>query len=297
MIVKVDESNYYKRIDKFLKNQFRDMPLSAVFSFLRKGKVKVNQKRVKKPDYEILIGDSIEVFGYCEHSTPTENRNNQVLKFDFEILFEDDFILVINKPYNMSSHGGTNIKNFTVIDALTANSLNFTPFLVHRLDKYTSGVMVVAKGRDMARKLSAMFSSNNVEKKYLSMVVGNISQSGVIKSDIEAKDACTSYKKLKSFDLGNNLLLSEVEVSTKTGRKHQIRKHLSSIGHPVLGDDLYGNWDINKKVKSDIVFKGYMLQCFFLKFVHPETKETVKVVVEPDDRFSGFHIKIRQEMT
>ncbi|ABR30780.1 pseudouridine synthase [Thermosipho melanesiensis] len=258
----VNENNYYSRLDKFLRKQLQNMPLSAIYKIIRKGKVLVNGKRVKEPSFRLEIGDEIEI----KEETTKYNRekNNQIIpiKMDFEILYEDENLLIINKPAGIPIHPGKGTHIATLIEGLMyyGKEHNFTPYLVHRLDKHTSGVFVVAKNVNTARELNEIISSRAVEKVYTTLCVGEMKKSEVIKIPLDGKNAVTIYEKQKQFKSGLGYF-SLLRVQIKTGRKHQIRKHLSLIGHPVIGDDLYGDKKLNRKFKQKYALKRYFLHC------------------------------------
>ncbi|ANQ53873.1 pseudouridine synthase [Thermosipho sp. 1063] len=269
----VTEKNYYSRLDKFLRKELKNLPLSAIYKLIRKGKVIVNGKKIKDPSYKLEVGDEINI----NEDTSKYNRekNNQIIpiKMEFDIIYEDGNILIINKPAGIPIHPGKGTHIATLIEGLMylGKKKDFTPYLVHRLDKHTSGVFIVAKNVNSAREISDIISSRNIKKKYVTLCIGNPKRTEKIEIPLDSKYAKTIYNKKKTFktDLGYFSLL---DVEIKTGRKHQIRKHLSLIGYPVVGDNLYGNKKLNREFKRKYGLKRYFLHCSEMTFVYKNKK-------------------------
>jgi len=191
-----------------------------------------------------------------------------------DILFEDDFILIINKPAGLAVQGGEGIK--TSLDKLLAEIRTPPPLLVHRLDKDTSGVLLVAKGREAAARFSRIINSKSTIKTYIAICSGcPDKKEGVIREDIlvhgKLKKSETKYRVIKSggrgTDSGTTLAQNEysvLEIQLSTGRMHQIRRHLAMQGNPILGDDKYGDFALNKNLRKTAGIKRLLLHAFKL---------------------------------
>ncbi len=261
----VKENNQYRRIDKFLRNQLKIVPLSEIYKLIRTGKVLVNDKTVKKPHYEIETGDRIDVLVDISVYNRKKDAVTPVpLKLD--ILYEDENILVLNKKAGIALHPAQRTKGSTLIQGLIfyGNKAGFQPHLVHRLDRDTSGALIVAKNLPTARVLSRMFKERLVQKEYISLVYGKPKSSGVIDIALDDSEAITEYRTLKNFQ--DSTLVS---VILHTGRTHQIRRHFALIGNPVIGDTLYGDRAVNNMYKERYGLRRQFLHCIRLTLAHP----------------------------
>ena len=184
------------------------------------------------------------------------------------ILFENDFCMVLNKPSGLPVQGGEGVK--TSLDSILAENFSPRPLLVHRLDRDTSGLILVAKTKEAAGFFSSLFAGSRITKIYMALCRGIPSpESGIIKLDLEDKGKAgvfkkskTSYKLLESVQLEmlpDEGSFSLLELELGTGRMHQIRRHLALIGHPILGDDKYGDFPLNKRLKKAVGIKTMLL--------------------------------------
>ena len=244
------------RIDKWIKQNINNFPQSYIEKILRKKKIKENNLKVSS-SYTLKIKDKINVrLNFELHKndnkykyTPT-NKDIQNLKK--KIIFENDDYLVLSKPNDIAVQSGTKTgKN--IIDVL--NYQNPKHFIVHRLDKDTSGVLIIAKNRYTAKYLSEQFLLRKIKKKYLALINGKIKQdNGLIKSRITNKN-----KKilgiLKFKTLKKNKLFSLIKIDLVTGRKHQIRKQFKELGHPLVGDKIY-----SKKENRPLMLHSYEIE-------------------------------------
>ena len=239
------------------------MMRASIMKLIRKGNVYVNGKRVNVVSYELHVGDLVEMHLPKDEATEHLLRSNkphriQAIKMPLSVVYEDENILVLDKPSGISVQPGTRVYP-SLLSGLNylGERKGFRPYLVHRLDKYTSGILVVAKNTDTARHLALQFKAHSIEKEYHAVVVGKLRpKRGEISNSLDGKEAFTSYDVVKESDE-----FSLLRIRIKTGRKHQIRRHLASISHPVLGDDLYGDGKINRELRRRFGFKGYLLRC------------------------------------
>lgn len=209
------------------------------------------------------------------------------------ILFEDEDYLVVNKPNNMlvyPSYYARNIKEPTLIDYLASSHHKL--HTVHRLDYKTSGIVVLAKNKEAAREVQAQFETQEIEKHYLALVRGYTLPDGVIDSPVKDldkgvyKDALTKYNTLSSIEINRSVKpyptsrYSIVELIPKTGRQHQLRKHLNKISHPIIGDHKYGNRHHNQLFANDLGWGNMFLHAMELKFDHFKYEDRIHIRAE-----------------
>ncbi len=258
--VTADEAG--QRIDNFLMRHFKSVPRSRVYRLLRKGEVRVNRKRVDA-EYRIQEGDDVRlppvrIDAGDELRVPSSSLLELIEK---AVIFQDRHLLVIDKPAGVAVHGGSGM-SFGVIEALRASRPRETLELVHRLDRDTSGCLLVARDRATLTGLHALIRNGGVHKTYLALVAGSW-QLGTKRVDAPlatdnrqhgerhvrvaaaGKDSVSVFKPVQFF----GPLATLMEVDIPTGRTHQIRVHASFAGHPLLGDDKYGDRDRNAELK------------------------------------------------
>jgi 23S rRNA pseudouridine955/2504/2580 synthase len=289
IFVEINEDNCDQRLDNFLISRLKGVPKSRIYRLVRKGEVRVNKGRVDIK-YRLEAGDIVRVPPLRVAERSEESFVPQGLQAALQqgILFEDDGFMIINKPAGFAVHGGTGVSS-GIIEGLRLirPEARFLE-LVHRLDKDTSGCLLIAKKRSALRKLQDFFRNNEIKKTYKALLAGqwerkkliitapllkNISKGGerVVVISKAGKAAETLFTRVKLF---RNATL--VEASPKTGRTHQIRVHAASLGHAIVGDDRYGDDEINKVFKN----KGYkrmFLHAETLKFNHPITDEKMVI--------------------
>jgi 23S rRNA pseudouridine1911/1915/1917 synthase len=297
-----------KRLDAFLAEKIEDWSRSRLQRLIDEGDVLVNENTAK-PSYKLRDGDEIEV-ELTEHPTASFEPENIPL----DIVYEDEFLAVINKPAGMVVHPGAGVTGGTLANAVAFHfgfgnadlgfengsdeqskiqNLKSKIGLVHRLDKDTSGLIVVAKSEKVHEALAEQFSSRAVFKSYVALLHGDIREnSGRIDKPI-ARDRWKRTKMTVAANGRNALSLWKVrrrfekftlvDVEIKTGRTHQIRVHLASINHPVVGDETYNagrdNTVANPEIKKAIQDLGrFFLHAERLSFTHPETRERLQFV-------------------
>jgi 23S rRNA pseudouridine955/2504/2580 synthase len=258
----VSDAESGQRIDNFLMRRFKTVPRSRVYRLLRKGEVRVNKKRVEA-EYRIAAGDEVRLPPVrIDHSDePARPSTRLVELIEHAVIHEDAHLLVIDKPAGVAVHGGSGT-SFGVIEALRASRPRETLELVHRLDRDTSGCLCVARDRTTLVKLHALIRESGMHKTYLALVAGSW-QLGSKRIDAPlatdnrrqgerhvrvaeaGKESVSLFKPIQFF--GNVATLMEVDIPT--GRTHQIRVHAAYAGHPLLGDDKYGDRERNAELK------------------------------------------------
>ena len=295
----VDALNAGKRIDAYIAENVENMSRSACVNLIEEGNITVNGKKIKK-NYKVSEGDSIEI-------TMPELKPYEALpqKMDLDIRYEDKDVLVINKPKGLVVHPAPGNEDGTLVNALLdycKEDLSGIggvqrPGIVHRIDKETSGLLIVAKNDMAHRHLSDQLKTRTLSRRYYALVLGNIKEdSGTIDAPIgrslkdrkkmaiiaNGRDAVTHFRVLARY-VGYTL----VECKLQTGRTHQIRVHMAHIQHPIAGDNVYGN----KTDKSGI--DGQCLHAKELEFIHPATGENVHVECPLPEYFETFLKKLK----
>tara|TARA_A100001011_G_scaffold370345_1_gene426533 strand:- start:5391 stop:6296 length:906 start_codon:yes stop_codon:yes gene_type:complete len=283
-IYTVDQNYQNTRFDKWFKAKIINLPQSLIERILRLNKVKINKKRIKS-SYRVKVGDIVEVYNIDRFKERNRPRSLKYVPSKKEINIYDDYIIennenfvVINKPAGIPVQSGT--KSFKNIIDLLKNSKyfkNYKPYIVHRLDKETSGILIISKNREYAQLFTSLFRLRKIHKTYIAIVYGKVSKNkDVLNDDLvifdnnkRIKQKAISY--LKVLKTSDNF--SYLELNPITGRKHQLRKQLYNIHHPIVGDDKYFiNRKINKKNKS----KNLMLHAYKIKFMIKNTKYNFK---------------------
>lgn len=284
-----------QRIDNYLLRYFKGVPKSHVYRMLRKGEVRVNKGRIKAV-YRLQAGDRIRIPPVrVGQSTPVVPSERLQARLDGAVLFEDERILVIDKPSGMAVHGGSGL-SAGVIEALRASRPDASRLeLVHRLDRDTSGCLLISKKPAVLRTLHELMRSNRVDKRYLALLAGswrkgvktvdvplkkNTLQGGerVVRVDPEGKPAETRFKRLTRFTEA-----TLVEVELITGRTHQIRVHSAWLGSPVLGDTKYGEEAANRRMR-ELGLKRLFLHAHRISFRWPgDKRDTVIEAPLPDE--------------
>ncbi|WP_417567059.1 23S rRNA pseudouridine(955/2504/2580) synthase RluC [Marinobacter sp.] len=306
--VTVDEDNEGQRVDNFLLAQLRGLPKSIIYRVVRKGEVRVNKGRVK-PDTRLKAGDQVRIPPVTRKEKPDQVAPGSRVQGVIEaaVIFENEQMLVVNKPSGIAVHGGSGL-SFGLIEVLrsarpTAKFLE----LVHRLDRDTSGLVMVAKKRSALRYLQDELRQKRIRKHYHALVVGDW-QAGVdrvdapllryempngerrVRVDETGKASLTTFRCLRRYQ-GYSL----VEASPITGRTHQIRVHSAWAGHPIAGDDKYMD-DVSLKAFRAIGGQRLMLHARALEFTLPVSGEAMRLEAPYDDAFNDVLIKLEARL-
>ena len=308
--VKTEEKN---RLDLYLAKNLENLSRSQIKKIIMAGHLKINDQTITEPSKKISIGDSILL--------EIDNIKKDKIfpqKVNFEIIHEDEDIVLINKPPGLVVHPGAGNLDHTLVNGLLylfKNNLSdlggdIRPGIVHRIDKDTSGVIVVAKNNYCHSKLSSQFEKHTIKRKYEALIWGVLRPlNGKIENKIgrsnynrqkmavrinKGKKAITNYKTIKVFQNKNVPTISLVELILETGRTHQIRVQMAHKGNPVLGDKIYGgqklkfkniDLELEKKIKS---FNRQALHAQYLEFFHPKNGNIVKYQANQPEDFKNL---------
>jgi len=284
-LIEISEDNCGQRIDNYLITQLKGVPKTRIYRIIRKGEVRVNKGRIDNK-YRLKEGDIVRI-----PPVRVATRNDDVvlqptlrLSLENEIVYEDDVMIVLNKPSGFAVHGGSGISSGVIEGLRSIRPESRFLELAHRIDKATSGCLLVAKKRSTLKALHDIFRDNKVKKTYIALLVGQwerkkllvtaplLRSTGkggerMVKVSQSGKFAETNFRRIQKY---KDLTL--VEASPKTGRTHQIRVHAAWLGHPIVGDERYGNGETNTELKKR-GFKRMFLHAEQLQFVHPVTNE------------------------
>ncbi len=314
----IDEDSAGQRVDNFLMRHLKGVPKTHIYRLIRSGEVRVNKGRVGA-DTRLNEGDLVRVPPVRISERVAEKAQAMaqgavrgVPARDFAVLLEDEHLLVINKPAGVAVHGGSGV-SFGVIEQLrmARPQAKFLE-LVHRLDRETSGILLVAKKRSALKNLQDQFRERQTGKTYLAMVRGawpaklKVLDKPLHKYLLDSKDSQAGERRVKvvardDADGMPSVTLVKVreqlpqgallEVTIKTGRTHQIRVHLASEGFPILGDDKYGDFDLNKALASAGArpgLKRMFLHAWRLQFNHPASGERLEILAELPPELAQF---------
>lgn len=305
-IIPITEEEAGQRIDNFLRTLLKGVPKSMIYRIVRKGEVRVNKKRIK-PEYKLLAGDEVRVppVRVAERDeTQVSAKLDKVAALEHCILYEDEHLLILNKPSGTAVHGGSGL-SFGVIEGLRAlrPDARFLE-LVHRLDRDTSGVLLVAKKRSALRSLHEQLRMKTMQKDYLALVRGewqshckvvqapllkNILQSGerIVRVSSEGKPSETRFKIEEKYAFA-----TLVKASPVTGRTHQIRVHTQHAGHPIAYDDRYGDREFDAQLAGTGINRLF-LHAAALRFEHPNTGETIRIEAPLEPKLRNALNKLR----
>ena len=296
-LLTVEEDSSGQRLDNFLFRQLKGVPKTHVYRIIRSGEVRLNKGRAQA-DSRVELGDLVRLPPVRVATPYADRAQASPPPREFPVLLEDDAVLAINKPAGVAVHGGSGV-SFGVIEQLrqARPGARFLE-LVHRLDRETSGILLIAKKRSALTYLQEQFRERETAKTYLAMVAGKWPQQQkvidlalhkylqadgerrvkvVAKDDPDGMRAITLVK-VRAFMPAQATLHPEgftlLEVTIKTGRTHQIRVHLAALNHPIVGDDKYGNFDLNKRLRKQGLQRMF-LHAWRLQFDHPLSGERV----------------------
>ncbi len=288
-MVDIREEQSGQRVDNFLLTRLKGVPRSHVYRLLRTGQVRVNKKRIK-PTYRLQTGDMVRLppVRTAQRQASGAPGKRMLQSLEHATLYEDPELLILNKPSGMAVHGGSGV-SFGVIEGLRALRPD-APYLelVHRLDRDTSGCLMIAKKRSELRRLHRLLRQGDSDKRYLALLKGhwqggrrgvdaplfkNVLHSGdrLVRVSENGKASLSIFAPLEIF--ANASLM---EIILKTGRTHQIRVHASHIEHPVAGDLKYGSDEFNRQMQAQGL-KRLFLHAASLEFVVPDTNKRVRV--------------------
>lgn len=300
-----------RRLDAVLPAKHADFSRSQVQKAIKDGHIRVNG-RVPKPSLLVAEGDCIEIV--LPDPVPLEAQAQDI---PLDVLYEDEGVIVINKPAGMVVHPACGNYTGTLVNALLHHCSNLSgiggvvrPGIVHRLDKGTSGVLIAAKSDKAHRHLSSQFKAHTVVRKYQALVMGSLPEgAGTIQSAVgrhvadrkkmsvhsrQGRPAVTHWRVLEAF-----AGVSLVEASLETGRTHQVRVHLASVNHPVVGDELYGAGKKLKQVRAKPLLdllrsaKRPLLHAYHLTFSHPDTGRPMTFEVPAPSDFADILAALR----
>jgi len=294
--VTADEAG--QRIDNFLARYLKGVPKSHIYRIIRRGEVRVNSGRIRA-QYKVCAGDNVRIppVRVATEGVATD-RSGPVRSLAPHILFENERYLVINKPAGFAVHGGSGLSH-GVIEALRAERPTDSYLeLVHRLDRETSGCLLIAKRRSFLRALHEQLREGRVRKLYLALVAGHWSGGRkkvdaplrknqlaggerMVRVDADGKQAVSLFTPVSCY---RDATL--VEVNLKTGRTHQIRVHGAHIGHPLAGDEKYGDREFNRAMRG-LGLRRMFLHAHMLEFTDPASDEVVNISAPLDESLRG----------
>lgn len=267
------------RLVDYALSIFQTIPTrNALKKTIKRGEILINDEKAEGGNW-ILPGQKIELIDL-------ENRIPEPFPLDFEIIFEDDYLAVINKPPGISVNGNkfNTIQNAIIgklYPSSQADALKF-PRPVHRLDYSTSGLLLIAKTASALAELGWQFENRKISKKYRALVIGKIEDEGIINSEIDGHEAITRFALLKHIPSLHTEWISLLDLYPLTGRTHQLRIHLANAGFPIAGDKKYG--PVEKALKG----KGLFLAAIGLTFTHPFSKKKITFQIPQPAKFSSF---------
>ena len=276
------------RFDKWFKEEVMNLPNSLIQKLLRKNQIKVNNKKIKS-SFRLSEGDNISIFNLSKYKPTNLKKKIQYLPspkekkgIDNIVVYNDDDYIVVNKPRGIAVQPGTNnLKNIIDILKKTKFFQHTKPYIVHRLDKETSGIFLIAKNRESAQFFTSLFRIRKIHKTYLAIVKGEVPKSLKKMEDFLEYYDKNKKIKLKAITflkvLKSNLRYSLIELNPKTGRKHQLRKQLYMRGYPIIGDQKY-----NLKEGKSFKDQSMLLHAFKLKFIKNDKKISYKAELDND---------------
>lgn len=290
-----------QRIDNYLVKELKNVPKSKIYSILRRGEVRVNKGRIK-PSYKLQIADIVRVPPLTNvepepGTTRITDKQIDSFNLDAAVVYEDSNLLIVNKPSGLAVHGGSGL-SFGLIEMLRAMRPNAQHLeLIHRIDRDTSGCVMIAKSVAMLRGMHELFRANKINKIYHALVKGYAAENFIVDEPLkkfvlasgerlvrvhpEGQPSVTGFSLLKRYN-GATL----IQAAPVTGRTHQIRVHASHRGLPIVGDQKYGNKDYNQITKQ-LGLKRLFLHARELNFVCPITNTPITIQAEYDEDWTN----------
>lgn len=308
-LLTISDDEAGQRLDNFLLAKLKGVPKSLIYRIVRKGEVRVNKGRTK-PEYKLQADDVVRIPPVRvaeKNDAPISNKLQKVAELEQHILFEDDVLLVLNKPSGTAVHGGSGL-SFGVIEALRAlrPQARFLE-LVHRIDRDTSGILLVAKKRSALRALHEQLRDKTVQKDYLALVRGqwqahvkqiqapllkNELASGerIVKVHSDGKPSETRFRIEERYEAA-----TLVKASPITGRTHQIRVHTQYAGHPIACDDKYGDVEFDQKMRA-LGLNRLFLHAYAIRFIHPKSGEEMVITAPLDKQMKSVLANLRTQV-
>jgi 23S rRNA pseudouridine955/2504/2580 synthase len=300
--IEVTEDDAGQRIDNYLLARLKGVPKSRIYRILRSGEVRINSKRAG-PQQKVVAGDRIRI-----PPVRVAERDEDVAAphFKLPILFEDEALIALDKPSGIAVHGGSGVAHGVIESMRSMRPQARFLELVHRLDRETSGVLLIAKKRSALTVLHEMMRTRDMDKRYLAGVSGrfrnelqrvraslakHVNSAGEKRVSV-SRDGQEAETVFRLVERGADMSLLEAELLT--GRTHQIRVHLAHLGHPVLGDDKYGDFELNKALRKQGL-KRMFLHAAKLSFAHPVTGETLEIVSALPADLEKFRSRITRQ--
>ncbi len=291
--VRIARDEAGQRIDNFLIRWLKGVPKSHIYRVLRKGEIRVNKGRIK-PAYKLAVNDEVRLppVRYAERGV-YRPPDNVLAKIESRIVYEDDRIMVLNKPPDLAVHAGSGV-NYGVIDALRSLQPGKSLFLVHRLDRETSGCLLIARDRPAMLSLHKAIRDGEIDKYYTALLMGNWrrgkqmidislqrhrNRNGGCSAQASAKGkrAVSIFHPLREYAGGEHATTATlVKIKLVTGRTHQIRIHAREIGHPLAGDCRYGNSRFNREMKANGLRRAF-LHAGSVEFPHPDDGRKIRI--------------------
>ena len=298
--INIDASSTGQRIDNFLFNYLKNVPKGHVYKIIRKGEVRVNKGRIKQT-YKLQFGDKVRIppITLAEKKTQPAPGRSLLALMEHSIVYEDNGLLAVNKPSGVAVHGGSGV-SYGIIEALRAlrPEQKFLE-LIHRLDRDTSGCLLIAKKRTVLTGIQDQLRHRQTDKRYLALLCGKTTFSNkkvtapllreelksgerFVRVDKQGKESTSYFTRLEQF---TDSTLMEIKIVT--GRTHQIRVHAQYIGHNVAGDSKYGNYACNQRMKARGL-KRLFLHSAQIRFRQPETGEQLTIEAPLSDDLDIF---------
>ncbi|WP_228896732.1 RluA family pseudouridine synthase [Acidovorax sp. Leaf73] len=309
-LVEVDADSAGQRLDNFLIRHLKGVPKTHVYRIIRSGEVRINKGRVSA-DTRVEAGDVVRLPPVRISDKVAEKAERPAPAREFPILLEDEHLIALDKPAGVAVHGGSGV-SFGVIEQLRqARPASKFLELVHRLDRDTSGILLVAKKRSALTHLQDQFRERETGKTYLALVTGTwpankkvidlplhkyLQADGERRVRVTTADDPDGMRSITLVKVRSTVparaaqglpAMSLLEVTIKTGRTHQIRVHLASQGHAIVGDDKYGDFDLNKRLQK-LSMKRMFLHAWRLQFNHPASGERVQLIAELPPELADF---------